>query len=249
MDALAITRVCLRVAFAIDNKYGYVPLSETDPNYVAEINREKLCQFPPCRCTNCNIDSGIKLIENLKELSRHNFDDVMNDRFKFTEDSIIESKKRKQTRRVENSLLGAESNKALVDKFKNYMLLYFREYYNARMGRSSRFSACDLFREEHVDAIILHFEDLDNLDTLERIIGGEVIDGQIQFLMNSIAKFKNDPDYQQHIVNQERLKEEAEEAKKKKRRESAARYRAKKKALAASQASITTTTNIPNKSN
>ncbi|EFP93397.2 uncharacterized protein PGTG_19415 [Puccinia graminis f. sp. tritici CRL 75-36-700-3] len=231
MDALAITPVCLRVAFAIDNKHGYIPLSKTDSNYIAEIDREKLCQFPPCRCSNCNVESGMKLIENLKELSIHNFDDAMNDRAEFTHVSNGQtSVKRKQTR-CGKTLLGGEAGKEIVVKFKECLLSSFREYYNNRKARSCRFSAHDVFREEHADAIIANLDNLDDLDSLERIVGGEVIEGQIEFILNSIASFKIGSDYQNHLKNQERLKEEVEEARKKKRRESAARYRAKKKAM------------------
>ncbi|EFP74957.1 uncharacterized protein PGTG_01550 [Puccinia graminis f. sp. tritici CRL 75-36-700-3] len=40
LDALAITPVCLRVAFAIDNLLGYIPLSVDDPGYIQEKARE-----------------------------------------------------------------------------------------------------------------------------------------------------------------------------------------------------------------
>ncbi|KAI7933567.1 hypothetical protein MJO29_016801 [Puccinia striiformis f. sp. tritici] len=40
MDALAITPVCLRVAFTLDNKLGYVPISPDNPNYLLERKRE-----------------------------------------------------------------------------------------------------------------------------------------------------------------------------------------------------------------
>ncbi|KAI7956684.1 hypothetical protein MJO28_003779 [Puccinia striiformis f. sp. tritici] len=36
MDALAITPVCLCIAFAMDNKLGYVPLSNADSNVETE---------------------------------------------------------------------------------------------------------------------------------------------------------------------------------------------------------------------
>ncbi|KAA1125780.1 hypothetical protein PGTUg99_019444 [Puccinia graminis f. sp. tritici] len=42
MDALAVTPVCLRIAFAIDNSLGYIPLSVDDPTYIKEMEREKL---------------------------------------------------------------------------------------------------------------------------------------------------------------------------------------------------------------
>ncbi|EFP92570.1 uncharacterized protein PGTG_18702 [Puccinia graminis f. sp. tritici CRL 75-36-700-3] len=53
MDALAITPVCLRVAFSLDNKLGYVPLWADDPEYLKELAREKQLGIPACQCSNC----------------------------------------------------------------------------------------------------------------------------------------------------------------------------------------------------
>ncbi|KAI7944613.1 hypothetical protein MJO28_010308 [Puccinia striiformis f. sp. tritici] len=41
MDALAITPLCLRVAFSMDNLLGYIPLWEDDPAYIMEKAREE----------------------------------------------------------------------------------------------------------------------------------------------------------------------------------------------------------------
>ncbi|PLW55454.1 hypothetical protein PCANC_07017 [Puccinia coronata f. sp. avenae] len=38
MDALAITPLCLRVAFAIHNRWGYIPLDANDPLYCDEVS-------------------------------------------------------------------------------------------------------------------------------------------------------------------------------------------------------------------
>ncbi|POV95739.1 hypothetical protein PSTT_16073 [Puccinia striiformis] len=46
MDSLAITPVCLRIAFSVDNLYGYIPINCDDLNYLHEQNREIDEGFP-----------------------------------------------------------------------------------------------------------------------------------------------------------------------------------------------------------
>ncbi|WAR56348.1 hypothetical protein PtB15_7B196 [Puccinia triticina] len=110
------------------------------------------------------------------------------------------------------------------------------------MGESARFCADDLFNEPEASTISSHFDEIKAETDLSQLIGGEVIEGQIEFLNDSIAKFKRDDLYQQHINIQWRLREEAEEKKRQKKREYAAKYRANKrlKLLAAREAEIVT---------
>ncbi|OAV93326.1 hypothetical protein PTTG_00926, partial [Puccinia triticina 1-1 BBBD Race 1] len=53
MDALAITPVCFRIVFAVDNMVGYIPLSKDNPNVVRKAERQASEEFPPCACSNC----------------------------------------------------------------------------------------------------------------------------------------------------------------------------------------------------
>ncbi|POW02979.1 hypothetical protein PSTT_11419 [Puccinia striiformis] len=79
MDALAITPVCLRIAFSIDNTLGYVPLS------TAERDREIENNFSKCLCSNCDPESAKLLISALKYLNLDNFkDNIINRNLNFT---------------------------------------------------------------------------------------------------------------------------------------------------------------------
>lgn len=77
MDALAITPVCLRIAFAIDNKYGHIPLSTTHPDYICEAAQEKAEGFSLCQCSNCDADGAKRLIQFHKTLTMSNFDEAI----------------------------------------------------------------------------------------------------------------------------------------------------------------------------
>ncbi|POW01468.1 hypothetical protein PSHT_12514 [Puccinia striiformis] len=69
MDALAITPVCLRVAFTLDNKLGYIPISLDNPNYLLERKHEDDDGLDECHCSNCNVEkfrAGLSKIIHMK---------------------------------------------------------------------------------------------------------------------------------------------------------------------------------------
>ncbi|PLW56677.1 hypothetical protein PCANC_05128 [Puccinia coronata f. sp. avenae] len=59
MDSLAITPVCLRIAFSVDNLHGYIPMDQDDLEYLREESRETKEGFPLCRCSNCKPEEAI----------------------------------------------------------------------------------------------------------------------------------------------------------------------------------------------
>ncbi|KAA1099874.1 ATP-dependent DNA helicase sgs1 [Puccinia graminis f. sp. tritici] len=241
MDALAITPICLRVAFAIDNMHGYIPVSKEDPNYLAEISREKSLSFPPCRCSNCAIDSCKTLVQNLKNVTINNFDEVMNDSFSF---SISTNKHVKQTARRPKPKSGAMDTEGVLKDFGLHLIRCFREYYNARTGDSARFAAEDLFDKAEADAIVSNFDEIHDSVCLGRLMGGEVIEGQLDYLMTLISQFKVGGTYQEHLKIQQQRHEEKEEERKRKRREYQARYRAKKRLQLLSLTNQQNTSNV-----
>ncbi|KNE89222.1 hypothetical protein PSTG_17319 [Puccinia striiformis f. sp. tritici PST-78] len=77
MDALAITPVCLRIVFALDNSLGYIPLSKDDPNYKREQEREKKAGLAACMCSNCNPIAADGLMRHIKEMDKDNMDEMI----------------------------------------------------------------------------------------------------------------------------------------------------------------------------
>ncbi|KAA1076521.1 ATP-dependent DNA helicase sgs1 [Puccinia graminis f. sp. tritici] len=230
MDALAITSCCLRVAFAMDNKLGYIPLSKDDPDYVKEVEHERTAGFPPCKCSNCAVVSGQQLVENLRYLTKENFESAMDNTLDFpppdSNDAVL---KKNQTRRAANAALGTENDQVILARFKADMITSFHQFYEAQMGCSARFSASSLFHDEHADTLLENLDEIQSAADLYHLIGGEVICGQLEFLYDLIGRFKENDLYQEHLDNQERLREENEEKKKTRKKEAAARYRANRR--------------------
>ncbi|KAA1107539.1 ATP-dependent DNA helicase sgs1 [Puccinia graminis f. sp. tritici] len=232
MDALVITPVCLRVAlYSMDNKYGYIPVSKDDPNYITEVRREKSLGFPQCRCSNCMVEEGDTLIKNLHHLNKSNFDDALMDRTQFPMTEPLPNKR--ITRSAPNDLV--VDNPELAANFQCHLIEVFRNFYEEKMGTSGRFSASELFNEHHATSVIKNLPNIDKNDDLNTIIGGETIDGQVELLMNTISNFRNDPMYHKHMEQCRALKLEREELKRQKRREYGIQYRANKQARLAAE--------------
>ncbi|KAH9816483.1 hypothetical protein DFH28DRAFT_1159692, partial [Melampsora americana] len=77
MDGLAVTPVCLRIAFTLSNLIGKIPMSEDEEIYVQEKARQAgMCV---CRCSNCEPEESKLLAANMKWLTLSNFDVAVKD--------------------------------------------------------------------------------------------------------------------------------------------------------------------------
>ncbi|POW11223.1 hypothetical protein PSTT_05393 [Puccinia striiformis] len=81
MDALAITPLCLRVAFSMDNLLGYIPLWHDDPAYVREKERQESEGMCRCLCSNCEPTKSKTLVKNLVFANKDNFDNILQDTY------------------------------------------------------------------------------------------------------------------------------------------------------------------------
>ncbi|WAR60084.1 hypothetical protein PtB15_9B21 [Puccinia triticina] len=112
-----------------------------------------------------------------------------------------------------------------MDEYKQHMIYMFSKFHEDKMGILGCLSAADLFSNKEAQAIVTNLSDIPDTIKLNKIIGGETIDGQLDFLMD----FHNDPLYHEQLDYQRKLREEAEEIKKQKKREAGARYRANRR--------------------
>ncbi|KAA1092514.1 ATP-dependent DNA helicase sgs1 [Puccinia graminis f. sp. tritici] len=187
MDALAVTPVCLRIAFAIDNSLGYIPLSVTDPSYITEMAREKEEGFNECHCSNCKPDQADGFMRNIQQMTAENMDEFVR-KDDWPQVPIVETKKRKNTSvSIKNKKvkLSPWLQGLLSEQLTSDFGLLFDQTYSKRM----LFSAADLFGKTQVDAIIKRFGTFDGTVSLRKAIGGQMIPGQLEVLEKSISIF------------------------------------------------------------
>ncbi|KAH9807948.1 hypothetical protein DFH28DRAFT_1137505 [Melampsora americana] len=77
MHAMSMTEVCLRVAFAILLRCGYVPLSKTDQPVLNETQRQADAGMAPCLCSNCNSNAAKFFLHQQKTLTASNFTELV----------------------------------------------------------------------------------------------------------------------------------------------------------------------------
>ncbi|KAH9807956.1 hypothetical protein DFH28DRAFT_1227700 [Melampsora americana] len=77
MDALAITPVCLRVAMAVDNYVGHIPISFHDKHYLEEEARQKHLNFPKCLCSNCEPQKSLEFLDRQHQATNSNFSQIV----------------------------------------------------------------------------------------------------------------------------------------------------------------------------
>ncbi|KAI7948709.1 hypothetical protein MJO29_010374 [Puccinia striiformis f. sp. tritici] len=97
MEALAVTPVCLHIAFSMDNIIGYIPLDFNDPQYQAEKHCEQLKGFAVCMCSNCMEYVSATLVQNLRYLYKVKFTDYILNRYELTAEATRETKRKYTT--------------------------------------------------------------------------------------------------------------------------------------------------------
>ncbi|KAH9448797.1 hypothetical protein Pst134EA_028094 [Puccinia striiformis f. sp. tritici] len=194
MDALAITPVCLRIAFAIDNELGYIPLSVTDPSYIKEQAREKEQKFATCHCSNCDPQGTEGLMRHIKSMTVKNMDEyLMKDWPPENLEPVGHSKKRKRggdTNSFGKKIkLSVPLQKILSDQLASEFNILFKKTYR----KKQLFNASNLFGQTHIDKIIHSFGKINGIAGLRKVIGGRLIPGQLELLNSAIEDFTEGP--------------------------------------------------------
>ncbi|KAA1089736.1 ATP-dependent DNA helicase sgs1 [Puccinia graminis f. sp. tritici] len=235
MDALAITPVCLRIAFSIDNMLGYIPLSVEDPSYIAERAREKAAGFDICHCSNCMPNRAEGLIRNINMMNVANMDEFL------LKDWPVESIGRPKTTKRKNA--GCDANgtqkklklsKPLQDLLSLQLTTDFASLFDHIYTKPMLFTASDLFGEKEIQAIIKDFGKLDGISSIRKVIGGQMIPGQLEVLHNSILSFTQGAflDEENSIQDRANRLKELEEQKEQERAEAQAQEAERKREAA-----------------
>ncbi|EFP91372.1 uncharacterized protein PGTG_17026 [Puccinia graminis f. sp. tritici CRL 75-36-700-3] len=194
MDALAITPVCLRIAFAIDNALGYIPLTLSDPSYILEKEREMKMGFQPCLCSNCKPQMAEGLLDNIKNMREDNIDDMIKQEWPLRPITTLSMNKRK--RAGANSSTGLRKIKLSLPMqsiLSEQLNTCFSRIYDHKYPKGSLMSAADLFGKPEIELIIKKFGKFIGVSGLRKVIGGEMIEGQVEALDRVIREFISGP--------------------------------------------------------
>ncbi|EGG09927.1 uncharacterized protein MELLADRAFT_103868 [Melampsora larici-populina 98AG31] len=76
MHAFRLTPCCLRAAYNMDMDilYRYIPMSLTDPGYLAEMERQRTAGMAVCRCSNCDPQGAARVLRLLPQTKAADLD-------------------------------------------------------------------------------------------------------------------------------------------------------------------------------
>ncbi|KAI7952187.1 hypothetical protein MJO28_007871 [Puccinia striiformis f. sp. tritici] len=189
MDALAITPLCLRVAFSMDNLLGYIPLWHDDPAYVREKERQESEGICRCLCSNCEPTKSKTLVKNLVFANKDNFDNILQDTYQPTEARDLTHKyppKRVSLRKRKVP----EAKRPIMEEFMAQLTTDLHKHYDTTFGAGGPLGSSDIFGAEEADAIATYMHHIRTPGDIRGIIGGECFDGQLLWLFEAMSSFK-----------------------------------------------------------
>ncbi|KAA1118078.1 ATP-dependent DNA helicase sgs1 [Puccinia graminis f. sp. tritici] len=203
MDALAVTPVCLRIAFAIDNSLGYIPLSVDDPSYIKEMEREKLEGFATCRCSNCQENQAQALMDQIQDM---NIDNIVNMIVNDLDVSEVPAKKKNPVTRPR--VLNHPMEASLAKNFRDLLVDEATCWIESKISARSFIRPGDIFGTAEAELIVGSLSIITSESDVRRLAGGHFIEGLVGHLHNIITNFKSGPIYTSHMQNVQYIEED-----------------------------------------
>ncbi|EFP77101.1 uncharacterized protein PGTG_03057 [Puccinia graminis f. sp. tritici CRL 75-36-700-3] len=212
MDAYAVTPVCLRVANAVDNIYGYIPISKDDSNYLKEESRQKYLKFDRCACSNCEPEAAVQIHDSAHLFTKENFEDILSDPSRFAADlpAYIKPKKKRHTTKKYKSRF----SKAVVKKIADDLVVNFESFYHDLMGEKPELKAARFFGEAKAKLVAEAFEDIHEPGLIARLIGGEWFEKQLETMFAFVESYKKTEWFELQVFEIEEGTRQAEKEKK-----------------------------------
>lgn len=198
------------------NRQGLFPLSELDPAYITEKEREECLNLPKCRCSNCDPVGAIQLIGKLKRTSRSGIQELINEptiestlsERSFLEQLPIQTAKRKD--KTNRPLICVKTDSIrdslpLID-LKGSLIEGFEVIFHEQHHRSSMLIPSDLFNDEHAWQIVKNFTDIIQGRHLRGIMGSEPVIGTFDMVMNCIKSWMASNIYLVYLEELEQVK-------------------------------------------
>ncbi|OAV95558.1 hypothetical protein PTTG_26595 [Puccinia triticina 1-1 BBBD Race 1] len=202
MDALAITPVCMRIVFAIDNMLGYVPLFCDDPNVIRECAREKVEKFTVCSCSNCKPSKVSSVMDNFRKFQKSNFDQYMETGKDLPNDPLNTPYVRVSQHPTYRLGSTKTSLAPVLEELANQLVTEFgRLYHDTLDVDTAEVHVEQMFEIQQARAFALAVKRGLPLTEITRVIGGEMIEGQmVQLQKNVVDIYCTSSTYRDYIT-------------------------------------------------
>ncbi|KAH9447418.1 hypothetical protein Pst134EA_029457 [Puccinia striiformis f. sp. tritici] len=208
MDALAVTPCCLRKVMTLDNKVGYIPLSDDDTNIHTERAREDSLGFSKCDCSTCMPAEAEALIKGFQQLTASNFDRGLKNPFSMSKDPTVVILTRKRDKQAHKGT--CRYPLAVARELVQHLIYQFDEFYYNLLSTRAEFPPGVFFGLTQAETIVASIDQVragDDHDTslMEGLIGGEEFDGQMECLDLAISSWLESDYYKLYLRDQERM--------------------------------------------
>ncbi|KAH9450533.1 hypothetical protein Pst134EB_018065 [Puccinia striiformis f. sp. tritici] len=187
VDAMAVSPLCLKVAFNIDNKHGYIPLKADYHNYSAERAREEKVGFAPCECLNCCPNDATQIINVFQQINTDNFHTILKDPGGVPCDTSIVTLMRQKT--PNKGPTACKLSPIDAAHLPNHLVEDFRLFMPQLLDPDDKFVLANFFGPS---------------DAIQLVIRGPWFPGQIEWLMKAVVDWMAG-DYYQNILLQDAI--------------------------------------------
>lgn len=156
-----------------------------------EVDRQKKMNFAPCFCSNCLVQEGNLLIDNLKSLNQDNFTNHILNRKTFepraTTTGSLSNTTQPETKKTQQ--IPVKLSKDKIPILKIILTMACHRFIEETMGTGGVIIPRQIFGEKEVKAIVKNVNRICSIEDMERVIGGELIIGQTEVLFESLEGF------------------------------------------------------------
>ncbi|POW21539.1 hypothetical protein PSHT_02274 [Puccinia striiformis] len=202
---------------AFSNGLGYVPLHNADRHVVNEKTREAEKGFAECLCSNCDPSSAEELIAALKHLHVGNFkENITSRKLNFEVPISPPLPKVTRPRSCITKKTGKKKLEGELENFAVFMVQQFDKFHRSHISPEySEFKPSAHFGLFKARRMVLAFHKGFTAEQLDRLIGGDAINGQMPFLQAKLEDYIKTEQWKNYLV---KLREEEQLANETKRK-------------------------------
>ncbi|KAH9806823.1 hypothetical protein DFH28DRAFT_919178 [Melampsora americana] len=203
MDGLAVTPVCLRIAFALSNLMGRIPMRTNEDIYMQEKARQAGARMCACRCSNCEREASKVLAANIKWLTISNFDAAMKDlEFlaalawnKSNNEVAINEEIPTETNPdapiVNQKVNGPPPRRIELMQLAHLLICVIEEHHRVLMDDQDRLKPSDYVDDNDIWRILNKIYTIQTVEDVYEILGCDILPGGVKKIFNCIFEWKS----------------------------------------------------------
>ncbi|KAH9453136.1 hypothetical protein Pst134EB_017068 [Puccinia striiformis f. sp. tritici] len=181
--------VCLRIAFSVDNLYGYIPMDRDDPNYL----REEICE--EAEGFSGTPEEAELLLECMKITTINNFGSILDHPKHFPNTDAARTSKKTTTRGGKASDSGPNP---VLDRFAGSLVKNFNLFFRFWYKEATSFLPSQIFSGLEAHAIANSVDSIKDWCNVEDLIGGEAMDREAEMLYQCVVSFRGGGEFEDY---------------------------------------------------